>query len=304
MRKRLQKRAWGGIWAAALLAVFLAVPLVGSLHPRAAKAGSQAGAGVTHIAVTDTVLQPTVERLGINLGEQNYFDSGMMLKNLAARDPGFEGGSYQSILRCLHADAARCADDDTGSAWPQDFWRGAAYEWITGPLEGHKGSVKSSSAADHHSDGALLQLADASGATGGGLERAAGPSVASDREQRYAGRCDGGLVDRYTRRSDVDDGDEGPVSAYAGQTGVAHAGGRGSLRDGFGILRYMGGAQFSAAEGGRYRLSFRAKAVSGSALKVSLYRLSQPGVKFFDQDVPLEPRWQDMHIDFEAEGMR
>ncbi len=114
MRKRQQRMmVWGGAWAAALLAAFLAMPPAAYLHPQAAEASSHAG--VTHIAVTDTVLQPSAERLGINLGEQNFFDSGMILKNLVARNPGFEGGSYRSILRCLHADATRCADDNTAA---------------------------------------------------------------------------------------------------------------------------------------------------------------------------------------------
>ncbi|HXB62011.1 MAG TPA: hypothetical protein VNU94_04060, partial [Acidobacteriaceae bacterium] len=178
MRKQQQRRVWGVAWAAALLAAFL----VAYPHPRVAEAGSSGSAGVTDIAITDSVLQPAVERLGINLGEQDYFDSGMILKNLVARNPGFEGGSYQSILRCLHADALRCADDNAGSAWPQDFWRGAAYEWITGPLEGHKGTVTGSSAADHHDMGAVLQLHDTAGAGSGPARGSAAPAYLTVRK--------------------------------------------------------------------------------------------------------------------------
>jgi hypothetical protein len=54
--------------------------------------------GVTNLRVTSQVILPGVTRLGINLGEQNYYDSGQMLKNLLNRNPGFEGMTNRSIL--------------------------------------------------------------------------------------------------------------------------------------------------------------------------------------------------------------
>src|ERR1700721_2464625 len=57
-------------------------------------------AGVTDIAVTNTVLQTGIKRLGINIGGQDFYDSGQMLRNLVSINPGFEGETWESILRC------------------------------------------------------------------------------------------------------------------------------------------------------------------------------------------------------------
>jgi len=49
----------------------------------------------TNIAVTNAIQQSTVKRLGVNLGDQTYWDSGQMLKNLVFQNPGFEAGKYR-----------------------------------------------------------------------------------------------------------------------------------------------------------------------------------------------------------------
>ena len=69
-----------------------------------------AGVGVTHLRVTREVILPGVTRLGINLGEQNFYDSGQMMKNLLYRNPGFEGMKYRSILHCTMGGAGQCVD--------------------------------------------------------------------------------------------------------------------------------------------------------------------------------------------------
>ena len=56
-----------------------------------AQGDKSAGGGVTDIAVTNTVLQTGIKRLGINIGGQNFYDSGQMLRNLVFINPGFEG---------------------------------------------------------------------------------------------------------------------------------------------------------------------------------------------------------------------
>jgi len=52
----------------------------------------------TNIAVTNVVQQPSVKRLGVNLGDQTYWDSGQLLKNLVFQNPGFEAEKYRSIM--------------------------------------------------------------------------------------------------------------------------------------------------------------------------------------------------------------
>ena len=71
-----------------LLTISVVVLICNSTTPSAL--AQTAGNGVTHLRVTSQVILPAVTRLGINLGEPNYFDSGQMLKNLLSRNPGFE----------------------------------------------------------------------------------------------------------------------------------------------------------------------------------------------------------------------
>jgi hypothetical protein len=264
---------------------------------RSAGAGQAAAAtGVTHVAITDTVVQPVVERLGMNMGEESYFDSSMLLKNLVARNPGFEGGSYQTILRCLHADVTRCADDDTESVWPQDFWRGAAYEWITGPLEGHKGSVGGSSAAVHGSAGAVLQLGGAMAAV---PRAAAGPAylvvrkaMPGDATAGWWPQTQGGA----TMTTEFHDLSPHTAGKQALRMSAAGAGESATL---IAYFDTMEGRTFLRMHG-KYRLSFRAKAVSGSGVRVEIERISQPAARFMAQEVPLAGQWQDLHVDLTA----
>jgi hypothetical protein len=107
--------------------------------------GCVAGGGVvTHLRVTGQVMLPGVTRLGINLGEQNYYDSGQMLKNLLYRNPGFEGMSYRSILHCVYGGPARCVDTRQGIQFPANFWDGASYEVLDGMAAGQRGTVAAS----------------------------------------------------------------------------------------------------------------------------------------------------------------
>ena len=55
---------------------------------------------ITTITLGPEILPQQVKRLGINLSGQSFYDSGQMLRNLVFRNPGFEGETWQSILRC------------------------------------------------------------------------------------------------------------------------------------------------------------------------------------------------------------
>jgi len=298
-KRRPARRVHISVLVAALLAAYLCTPPSNYLNPQV-EAAARAALGITHIEVQDTVLQPAVERVGMNLGEQTFFDSGMMLKNLVARNSGFEGGSYRSILHCVHADAAHCTDDDADSAWPRDFWRDGSYEWITGPLEGRKGVVSGSSAAVRGSVGAVLQLAD----SGGGAKAAdvAGYLVVrkgfpGDPMAGWWARTEGG----GTLTAETADLSPHTAGKQALRMTAVGAGASASVisyfdsTDGHTFVRLQG----------RYRLSFRAKAVggpsaAGKGLSVALERLSTPPASFLSQKVELSGQWQDLHVDFEA----
>jgi hypothetical protein len=100
--------------------------------------------GVTHFRVTNQVVLPNVTRLGINLGEQTYYDSGQMTKNLLFRNPGFEGMEYRSILHCLGGGSGTCIDSRHAFQWPAGFWDGANYEVLDGSASGQHGRVTAS----------------------------------------------------------------------------------------------------------------------------------------------------------------
>ena len=112
------------------------------LSPPSASAGI--GLGVTHLRVTDQVVLPRVTRLGINLGEQNYYDSGQMMRNLLYRNPGFEGMAYRSILHCLSGGPSNCTDTRHIFTWPSGFWDGARFEVLDGGAAGRRGGVRTS----------------------------------------------------------------------------------------------------------------------------------------------------------------
>src|SRR5438874_13242676 len=84
----------------------------------------------TNIVVGSTVLQPATRRLGINLGQDNYYDSGQLMKNLIFRNPGFEGEIYQSTIRCAGGTATSCTDENIFTSLPAGFWNGASYQFF------------------------------------------------------------------------------------------------------------------------------------------------------------------------------
>ena len=79
------------------------------------------GDGVTDIAVSNAVLQTGIKRLGINIGGEDFYDSGQMLRNLVFVNPGFEGETWESILRCEGISATTCSDPNHGTNGPLIF---------------------------------------------------------------------------------------------------------------------------------------------------------------------------------------
>jgi hypothetical protein len=102
---------------------------------------SASGQTSTNIQVSGSVLQPSVNRLGINLSDQTYFDSGQMLKNLVFQNPGFEGLKYRVIFHCDAVTANTCTDDNQYNAQPTGFWNGGTYLVMSGNSAGMTGSV-------------------------------------------------------------------------------------------------------------------------------------------------------------------
>src|SRR5882762_7640188 len=118
--------------------------LIVSLTILASFSSSSLAQLATNIQVNSTVLQSSVKRLGVNLGDWDYYDSGQILKNLVFANPGFEGLKYRSILHCSTASGTTCMDDNDYSPQPTGFWTGGAYRVVSGASAGATGTVKSS----------------------------------------------------------------------------------------------------------------------------------------------------------------
>lgn len=112
------------------------------------EAGTGASTGVTEIVVGDQAVQTDVKRFGINLGGQNFYDSGQLLKNLLGNNPGFEGETWQTILRCAGVSETTCTDGNQWNQWPKDFLKDATFQVISGPAAGTVGTVLESTAAN------------------------------------------------------------------------------------------------------------------------------------------------------------
>ena len=95
-----------------------------------------AASGITDVAITNKVRLEGVKRFGINLGRETFYDSGQLLRNLTFRNPGFEGESWQSILRCKVVTRTTCVDGNQYAVWPDDFLKGAHFEFISGDANG------------------------------------------------------------------------------------------------------------------------------------------------------------------------
>jgi SAM-dependent methyltransferase len=259
-----------------------------------AQGASGTGSGVTDLRVTGRVMLPGVTRLGVNLGDQNYYDSGQMLKNLLYRNPGFESLAYRSILRCAYGGPSRCVDTRQGIQYPAQFWDGASYEVLDGAAAGRRGTVSGSGPAAG-GYGLILEANSGSGMRpiGSGDWVAVQKQFAGDPASGWWPTVRGGAR-LEAERVDLPPGTQGH-QALRMEAAAADE------------LAQVN-SYFDSSEGmtfvhlrGRYRLSFRAKGVGGTAvLHVHVGRLA-PGLRrYLDEDVRLTPAWAEYHEEFTA----
>ena len=102
----------------------------------------------TNFAIGTTVQQSSVKHLGINIGGQNYYDSGQLSRNLTVRNPGFEAEMWSSILNCQAAAATTCTDSDSSNVWPANFLQGATFQVIYGAAKGQTGTITGNTVAN------------------------------------------------------------------------------------------------------------------------------------------------------------
>lgn len=251
---------------------------------------SGVGDAVTHLRVTSQVILPGVTRLGINLGEQNFYDSGQMMKNLLYRNPGFEGMAYRSILHCALGGAAICVDTRQGFQWPEGFWNGARYDVLDGAAAGRKGTV---TVSGPNGEGYGLTLDSAGMAIGSGDWLAVEKEFPGDPAAGWWPTLKGG-AQLLAERTDLSPETQG---RQALRIEAANQGQSVELRsyfdstEGFTFVRLRG----------RYRLSFRAKGLEGSKILHVHVRRNAAGMRdYLDQDVRLSSQWADYHEEFTA----
>jgi hypothetical protein len=254
---------------------------------------------VTHLRVTSQVILSGVTRLGVNLGEQNFYDSGQMLRNLLARNPYFAPMTYRSIFHCQTGGQARCADSRPGIQLPADFWNGARYEVLEGAAAGERGTVTSSGTG---AGGWVLTLDSADKI--GGKAIGAGDWLAVDKE--FPGDAAAGWwptvrgdAQLEAERSDL------PPGVPVHQALRIEASGAGQSADVNSYFDSTAGKSFVRLQG-RYRLSFRAKALESgtlpgsNVLHVHMGRDVVGVSRYVDLDARLTPAWQEYGEEFTA----
>ena len=248
----------------------------------------------TNIEITSAVQQASVYRLGVNLGDQSYWDSGQLLKNLSFRNPGFEGMKYRSIMRCATIIGTVCTDDNNYSTQPTGFFKGGTYLVMSGLAKGATGTVVASTKNPNSCSGCgpIIQLDQA-------LALVVGDYVAVT--NYFPGNGDQGWWDTTaggatisTETTDLSPNTPGK------QALVLNATPSGSKAA---VTQYwdsVSGRSFTQMNGA-FAITFRAKGVGGNnQLLVNVQRSGTGLAPFLNQTVTLTGAWQDYTLTFNA----
>jgi hypothetical protein len=259
---------------------------------------AQQAGDITYLRPTNQVILAGVTRLGINLGDQNFYDSGQMLRNLISRNPEFAGMTYRSIFHCQMGGPSRCVDMRQGIQFPADFWNGASYEVLEGAAVGQRGTVTASGAGA----GGYAFALDSGGKTiGAGDWIAVEKETADDAGAGWWPTMHGGA------RLELEHNDL-PPGVPVRQALKIDAAGAGQSADLRAYFDSTAGMTFVHLRG-RYRLSFRAKALSGamtgsttgaSMMHLHVARLVAGLRRYLDTDVHLTPAWARYSEEFTA----
>jgi alpha-L-arabinofuranosidase len=254
-------------------------------------ARGQTASTPTVINVTSQVQQPAVTRFGINLEDQTYWDSGQIMKNLAFINPGFEPMSYRSILQCVSVTANTCTDVNIYSPMGTNYWRGGAYQVISGAASGTTGSILSSTAAVVNVGPGISVTFDKN------VNMAVGDYVVvkisfpgNGQNGWWTSLSGGGTITSETT-------DLSPNTAGT-QALSLNASGAGQYASVIGAWDTLDGHSFIQMNGA-YQLTFRAKGIGGSnQMAASVYRFGEPA--FVNTTITLTPSWQDYTLTFNA----
>ncbi len=242
----------------------------------------------TTINVSSTVSVPQVKRFGIG-GISHYYYDRLLLKNLVWHNAGFEGLSFQSVIRCASGSTTGCVDDNPSTQWPTGFWNGGTYEVILGNAKGRSGTIGTFTTAPHDGvTGSTWAFSDS-----GTTVNANDYFIA--RKYTPGGGDQGWNVSAYngaavaTELADLPPGTEGRQCIRL--TAVP---GTATINSAFGTF---GGTNFIVMNG-HYRISFKAKGVGGSNSVAVI--VGRGANTFINRVQAVTTSWNSYDVDFDA----
>jgi alpha-L-arabinofuranosidase len=249
----------------------------------------------TNIQVTSTVQQSSVKRLGVNLGDETYWDSGQLLKNLVFENPGFEGMKYRSIMICAAVTSSTCTDDNNYSPQPTGFWTGGTYTILSGKSAGTSGTIVSSTQNPSSCSGCgqIIQFDK-------NLNTAVGDYYVLT--NNFPGSGDAGWWDNTSGGGTITTETNDLSPETPGKQAIvlnAAAAGKSALLTSY--FDNENGLSFIQLNGA-FAVTFRAKGVGGNnQVNVSVQRLESTGfVTYLNQTLTLTNAWQDYTLPFSA----
>jgi hypothetical protein len=246
----------------------------------------------TDISVGTTTLQPSVKRLGMNLGTVNFYDSGQMTQNLIMQNPGFEGQIWNSTIRCLSGTATSCVDEDQWAAWPAGFWNGATFQVFYGAAAGRTGTITTSTATSQATgQGVTLNFSTS------GVAPAQGDYLIV--RKTVPGGSTGGWWPSTSGAGTIGDNlTDLPPGTLGKQTTVLTAPGASDSATMSGFFDSVIGRTFLQLNG-TYQLQFKAKGIGGSnQIGVLVGRAGL--TPYLSQTVTLTNSWNTYNLTFNA----
>ena len=255
---------------------------------------SKAQTTPTVIQISNSVVQSGTHRLGINLGDQGYWDSGQMMKNLVFTNPGFEGLKYRVILHCSSVTATTCMDDNEYNGQSNGYWTGGSYRVITGAANGATGSVLNNtlSATPCRGCGPTIQFDQ-------NVNMGVGDYV--ELSKFFPGNGDAGWWEDKkggaTITSETNDLSPNTPGQQAIVLGASGAGQSAALNQYFDSYANLSFIQLN----GSFEVTFRAKAIDGNnQLHVNVGRAQAGLAPYLGTVLTLTNTWQDYTLTFNA----
>ena len=252
--------------------------------------GAAMFAQTTDISIGTTTLQPSVKRLGINLGTLDYYDSGQTTQNLLMNNPGFEGQIWNSTIRCASGTATSCTDEDQWAGWPAGFWNGATFEVFYGAAAGRTGTVTYSTAPGG-GQGLTLNFAGSGVAPGTG-------DYLIVRKTVPGGASGGWWPSTYLNGSIGDNLTDLPPGTLGKQTVVLKAPTSTDAASISGFFDSVIGKTFLQLNG-TYQLQFKAKGIGGSNQVQVMVSRNNVGT-YYSQQIALSGSWNTYTVNFSA----